>query len=400
MNILEPKPYKLIGKIQYYNWGTKGSNAYIPKFLGIDAEAGVPYAEYWIGVHPKAPSDILIGGKQIGLVDLLNQFPDEILGTRVAKKFNNTLPFLLKILSINQALSIQAHPDQALAKLLHSKDPVNYPDKNHKPEIAIAIDHLQAIIGLKNFEEFRNVIETNPELKQLFSEELNTKLKKADDIAKDNLIKKIYTQIINVSEDKLEKCIVELKNKFENKTKLEESEKQFLIQYKHYGTDIGLVSLLLFNLTELDEGEAVFTPAGIPHAYLKGNIVECMANSDNVVRVGLTPKFKDIKTLTEMLVVDSTKSKVEFEKTHNAITYKTTAEEFEVMKILAGADFEVHENTELNIILVVDGKITIMFDQTEEIFVPGDVVLIPAILKRYKIITTEALSVYLISVPL
>ena len=144
-----PQPYILLGKIQNYDWGTVNKEAFIPRLLKIEQKKDLPYAEYWIGVHPKAPSEIILEGEKVSLPSVLKQFPFEILGERISKKFNNSLPFLLKVLSVNKALSIQAHPNKKLADALNQRDPVNYPDKNHKPEIAIAIDKLKAIVGLK-----------------------------------------------------------------------------------------------------------------------------------------------------------------------------------------------------------------------------------------------------------
>ena len=100
----------------------------IPKLLNLNPEKNKPYAEYWIGIHPKAPSEVIINDEYVPLPELIEKFPIEILGKRICDKFNSSLPYLLKILSINQALSIQAHPDKDLAKILNKKDPKNYPD--------------------------------------------------------------------------------------------------------------------------------------------------------------------------------------------------------------------------------------------------------------------------------
>ncbi len=396
---IESKPYKLIGKLQYYDWGTKNEEAFIPKLLGIQTQPDLPYAEYWIGVHPKVPSELLIDNDKISLIELLKEFPLEILGERVAVKFNNTLPFLLKVLSINQALSIQAHPDKALAKVLHQKDPKNYPDENHKPEIAIAIDNLKAIVGLRTFEEIKKILEENSEIEKLVSLEIISKIKAFEVNDNHKLIKQFYSELMNAPKDKLEKCIAELKNKFESKKTLTEIEDQFLIEFKNYGNDIGLISLLLFNMINLKSGEAIFTSAGIPHAYLKGNILECMANSDNVVRAGLTPKFKDINTLTEMLIVDSSKSMVNLIENENSAIYKTSAEEFEVQKLLLKDDLHIVNNDEINIIIIIEGKISIKYDTAESQYSQGDSVLIPAVLNDFVIVENKSSLLYQVKVP-
>ena len=399
MQKIKAKPYNLFGKIQNYEWGTKNEDAFIPKFLGETAELDVPYAEYWIGVHPKAPSEILIENQKYNLVDVIKENSNEILGERIAEKFNNTLPFLLKILSINKALSIQAHPDKSLAKLLHTNDPANYPDENHKPEIAIAIDNLKAIVGLKEFHEIKLTLENYSEIKNLISDETLNDLFNSKNSGNSKFIEKLYAQIMNSSKEKLEKCILLLKKRFESKSDLAECESQFLIQYENYGSDIGLISLLLFNMLNLESGEAIFTPAGIPHAYIKGNIIECMANSDNVVRAGLTPKFKDIKTLTEMLVVDSQKSEVKIIKNEDTIIYKTTAEEFEISKLNLSNQIKVNDNSEMFILIILSGEVKISFSNSEIIYKKGETVLIPSILNSFTISGNEKSLVYSVCVP-
>lgn len=398
MKSFEAKPHKLVGKIQNYEWGTKNKNAFIPKFLGVEPEKDVPYAEYWIGVHPKAPSDLIIDGEDVSLIQLLNEFPKEILGERVASKFNNSLPYLLKVLSINQALSIQSHPDKKLAKILHSKDPKNYPDDNHKPEIAIAIDNLTALVGLKPLREIRVAIIQNPEIEELLSDEVISRM--ADfDYKDETIIKELYSEIMNSSNEDLGKCIILIKSRLESKEILIQSEKQFLLQHENYGIDVGLISILLFNITNLKSGEAIFTPAGIPHAYIIGNIVECMANSDNVVRAGLTPKYQDIETLTEMLEIDSSQAIVDIYEKSDRIIYKTSAEEFEIEKLLLKERLSIHDNSEVKMMLILDGEISVEWNDRTEKYTKGSVCLIPANLSDYIIEKVNDSSVYQINIP-
>lgn len=400
MNRIDPKPYKLRGKIQHYDWGTKNENAFIPKFLDINPEKDLAYAEYWIGVHPKAPSEVLIKDDWVSLIELLEKYPNEILGSRVSEKFNNTLPFLLKILSINQALSIQAHPDKNLAVVLHKKNPENYPDDNHKPEIAIAIDNLTAIVGLKNLENIISCLNEYPEIKSLLSVDVSLSKLSSDERESSKIIKEIYSQIMRVPEEKLSECIKNLVSKIRQKNTVTESEKQFLVQFENYGIDIGLISILLFNLVNLNKGEAIFTPAGIPHAYIKGNIIECMANSDNVVRAGLTPKFKDINTLIEMIETDSSKADVQKIETTDSIIYKTGAEEFEVEELVFNESKKKIVSNEIYLLLIMKGELIIFYsDNKSDKFQSGEVLLIPAVLNEITIEFEESIKVYKIKIP-
>jgi len=385
MDSIAAKPYKLFGKIQNYDWGTKNENAYIPKFLGIDAEENVPYAEYWIGIHPKAPSEILIDNKKVLLTEILAKHPSEILGNRIIKEFGNTLPFLLKILSVNQALSIQAHPNKLLAEELHSKDPINYPDDNHKPEIAIAVDQLQAIVGFKKIAELKTAIEKYFEIQKLVDPNLLEKINKLDKVESEEWIKEFYKNIMSSSDDLLEECITDIKIRLENIENRKQAEEQFLLQYKNYGIDVGLLSILLFNFINLKSDEAIFTPAGIPHAYIKGNIIECMANSDNVIRAGLTPKYKDLETLTKMLSLNSDETMVKKVEDHEKIRYRTSAKEFEIQKLKLDKKFITKNNDEMSIIFLTDGEIEIATSNKNEKYARGDVILIPSVLSDYEI---------------
>lgn len=400
MNSSISKPYKLIGKIQYYDWGTKNENAFIPRLLGMEAETDLPYAEYWIGDHPKAPADILVEGKKQSLAEMIVNYPKEILGKKVVKKFGKRLPFLLKVLSINRALSIQAHPDKKLAQILHQKDPQNYPDDNHKPEIAIAIDELSAVVGLKEINEIKNVFDYYEELYSLLDKKSAADLRSLISRSDDRLLKKIYSEIIFSNENSLKQCILSLTQKIIEKPNRTKIEQLFLDQYEIYGIDVGLISILLFNQVKLKSSEAIFTPAGIPHAYLKGNIIECMANSDNVVRAGLTKKYTDQKTLLEMLVLDNSRTFVNIEESENGKFYKTTAEEFEIVKLEMTKQKQIIQQKGINIILVVEGSVVISNSGFSINANRGDTILIPAAINNYLIEQIKNASIFLVRVPL
>lgn len=400
MNSFISKPYKLIGKIQYYDWGTKNENAFIPRLLGMEAETDLPYAEYWIGDHPKAPADILVEGKKQSLAEMIVNYPKEILGKKVVKKFGKRLPFLLKVLSINRALSIQAHPDKKLAQILHQKDPQNYPDDNHKPEIAIAIDELSAVVGLKEINEIKNVFDYYEELYSLLDKKSAADLRSLISRSDDRLLKKIYSEIIFSNENSLKQCILSLTQKIIEKPNRTKIEQLFLDQYEIYGIDVGLISILLFNQVKLKSSEAIFTPAGIPHAYLKGNIIECMANSDNVVRAGLTKKYTDQKTLLEMLVLDNSRTFVNIEESENGKVYKTTAEEFEIVKLEMTKQKQIIQQKGINIILVVEGSVVISNSGFSINANRGDTILIPAAINNYLIEQIKNASIFLVRVPL
>lgn len=404
---IEPAAYLLKNKIQNYEWGAKGKEAVIPKLLGLEPEEGKPYAELWIGAHPKAPSTVILpGGKKVSLGELTEKYPEEILGKEVSKKFDGKLPFLLKVLSASEALSIQAHPDKAKAEILHRKDPKNYPDDNHKPEIAIALDSLKALVGLKPLGKFLNAIESYGGLKEFLGSKIVDEIKSSP-LSDENRVKTLYEAIIKKSvshPEELKTAVEKIKAEILNKEPgvRTEEENLFLGLEKQYGNDVGLFSIFLFNFVELKEGEGIFLDAGIPHAYLKGNIIECMANSDNVVRAGLTPKFKDVDSLLEILSYNLIPAEIingnSSEKEENI--YHVPISEFEITRWKFSKDSSrVIDNSSASILLIVEGDISVELNGNRKSYKKGDTLLIPAVVKEMKINFSKGSLVFRAAIP-
>jgi mannose-6-phosphate isomerase len=398
--MITSKPYRLKNQIQHYAWGTKNENAFIPKLLGFVPEKDKPYAELWIGAHPKAPSLVLIENREEPLDKLIAKYPYEILGKKVVEKFGNKLPYLLKVLSCQTALSIQAHPDKKLAEILHAEDPENYPDENHKPEIAIALDNLKALVGFRPVKEIIDIIEKYPALKNSIPLDLLSKLKNLEGRKKE-LLKELYLRVMKFDSGELREIITAIREQILNTNEKTIEEEEFIKQYEVYGIDVGLLSILIFNIIELNSGESIYTEAGVPHAYLRGNIIECMANSDNVVRAGLTPKFKDVDTLVEMLKYDDTPVNILRPSNLRISTYKTPFEEFE----LSVYDLEIEDKAELQseqiiVGLVVDGKLKLDYEKESTKFSKGESFLIPAVVKNFGIACIEQAKIVIVKIPL
>ncbi len=408
-----PRPYLLKNKIQNYAWGSVGENAFIPKFINEKIEPNTPYAELWIGAHSSAPSEVKINNSYIPLNKLIEQYPKQILGAELAGKFDNKLPFLFKVLSAAEALSIQAHPNKIQAVKLHQKDPKHYPDDNHKPEIAVALDSLIALVGFKPAAELKKTLINYPELGNYLGEqsiELLNMSKNKNQPEHKNIIKQVYTALMNKStshETELAKALDRLEQRMlgSEKRTLTEAEKFFLQLRKKYGTDVGLFSIFFFNMIHLKTGQGIFLTAGIPHAYLKGNIVECMANSDNVVRAGLTPKFKDVKTLLDILRYDSSHIKIlKPDNQKSEFTYQTAVPEFRLTRCKCGRNtFVITDNNTPKIYLIVTGKLTINWpadgEEYSTEFRKGQAFLIPASLNAFKIIAPSAVIYFKAEVP-
>ncbi|NWF89639.1 MAG: mannose-6-phosphate isomerase, class I [Ignavibacteriaceae bacterium] len=400
--MIKAQPYKLKNTIQHYDWGTKGKHAFIPKLLNVKAEKNKPYAELWMGAHSKASSKILVDGKEIELLEAIKKYPIEMLGQAAAKKFSNTLPFLFKVLSANEALSIQVHPSKRQAALLHEKDPINYPDPNQKIEIAIALDHLTALVGFKPLNQIIRTLRKYPEIQDWGESKITSRTSNTLSF------KKYFTQFVKKSisdAEGLNAVINKLSKSISSKQKKSGIEKYFLKLHKKYNSDIGLLLLFFLNLVHLKKGEAIFIEPGIPHAYLKGNILECMSNSDNVIRAGLTPKFKDINNLLKVLTYDLALPQIlKGSKKGHSIVYKTNAEEFEIQIItLNKKELKFENQIGPRILLVVEGNLKFLFANDGKnkptALTKGDSVFLPAILSNFKIASDMPSKFVLVSVP-
>ncbi len=295
------KIYLLKNKIQKYAWGSKHA---IPELIGKMPD-GSPQAELWMGAHPKAPSLILKDGRYLSLADLINKSPREFLGEKTAEKFKNQLPYLFKVLAAAKPLSIQAHPSKEQAvkgfeKETNLKIPLdapnrNYKDPNHKPECILALTPFSAMCGFRPVEKIIG----------LFSEICPASLEKDIGVLKRSPdsagLKFFFKNIISLKEDKKKRAIDEAlanSHKFSNKNP---AYKWIIKLCKAYPEDIGILSPLFLNFICLEPDQALFLPACTLHSYLDGTGIEIMANSDNVLRGGLTPKHVDIPELMDVL---------------------------------------------------------------------------------------------------
>ncbi|MDX9955510.1 MAG: mannose-6-phosphate isomerase, class I [Anaerolineae bacterium] len=387
-------PYRMHNSIRHYSWGSRGAEAFIPRLLGLPAEPGQAYAELWIGAHPSAPSQVVLNGERISLATLIASDPAAILGTGVARRFNHQLPFLFKVLSAAEPLSIQTHPDKAQAQRLHARDPEHYPDANHKPEIALALDRLTALAGLKSAEDLHTTLSCYPEIAGFIQRS------GADP-------QRTFTALIRralAAPQALSVAVQQLAERLERApAPRTEVETLFLALHPVYGDgDVGLFALFLLNLVHLETGEGLYVPAGVPHAYLNGNIVECMANSDNVIRVGLTPKFKDAEALLEVLAPDSGPLPVLHpEPELPEMCYITPAEEFELRRLdlEAGAQIEMPDRASVEVYLLTEGRVDVSWSGGMEHYIPGESFLIPACLPEWQVTARERTTLFKVSVP-
>lgn len=352
-----------------------------------------------MGTHPSNPSKDLQTGRT--LLDLVSD-NEALLAHSTIARYGTKLPFLFKILSIAKALSIQAHPNKKLAEQLHAKDPKNYPDDNHKPEMAIALTHFEGLCGFRPPSEIAHLLQSVSALRNFvgsdessaFIDTVTSNQGHDSETAKSDIkaaLKKLFGALMLQSQAALEKATSDLlaevakgPDNFAGGGAGPNSGKDLanLIARLHgqFGADYGLFVLFLCNYVTMAPGEALFLRADDIHAYISGDIVECMAASDNVVRAGFTPKFKDVDTLVSMLTynyapIDEQKmhpteypyvtlNRAAYSSGSEALLYDPPIDEFSVVRtVLKGAQakatFEPLDGPSIIICTAGTGKISV-----------------------------------------
>lgn len=329
----QSKIFALQGKVQQYQWG---GFTYLPRLLSRSNEEQQPFAEYWLGAHVQAPA--LVAGNG-GLDSLLKVHP-EMLGKKVQQLFGQ-LPYLLKILDVKDMLSIQVHPTRKDAIVGFDRENAagvplsaphrNYKDNNHKPELMAALGEFWLLHGFRASASMVNALQEHPELHFLLPI-----FKKGDYAAIYRTVMEMDQAAVNQQLQSLLDRIIPLYQA----DRLSKSSPDFwaaraALTFNQPGNiDRGIFSVYLLNLVQLHKGEAIFQDAGILHAYLEGQNVELMANSDNVLRGGLTPKHIDVPELMKH---------VRFEPVVPAVMKGEIVNGYEKRFPTPAADFELHE---------------------------------------------------------
>lgn len=398
------KFYKIKGEIQNYEWGGK---SFIPNLISENINKNYSYAEYWLGAHLKAPSKVFTEKGIISLDLFLNENPKETLGKQVAKNFGK-LPYLFKVLDVREMLSIQVHPSKEAARIGYKNEnkkgiPLNasnrnYKDENHKPEIMVALTEFWLLHGFLDLIRLTRNIKETPELSFLlpiFLEDGYTGL---------------YKKVMEYSQDEVNEVLKPLVERILPKylnNELEKSSPEFwaaksLVNKESKNIDKGIFSIYFFNILKLSRGEAIFQDAGVPHAYLEGVNMELMANSDNVLRAGLTNKHIDVSELIkntkfEATIPDILKGVRNIE--NGEVIYKTLAKDFELSKIELSESI-VHRSisNSLEILILIKGTATFTQGNETMSLEKGQAILVKAD-TAYKIETNSEVEIYKASVP-
>lgn len=354
--------------VQNYDWGKRGMSSFVAQlFKAKDNSQEIsdnsPYAELWMGTHPNGPSKINNTSQE--LADYIKQNPN-CLGDKVVEKFGVQLPYLFKVLSVGKALSIQAHPNKEHAEKLFSLQPHLYKDPNHKPELAIAITPFEALCGFRPVEEIKMFFQSVPELIAVVGANQVTQFLVSDEAGLSTALQNCFKSLMIRNAEFINQQLNLLLTRVAS---LDESSRAMqlapLLERLHedFPNDVGCFVIYFLNYLKLAPGEAVYLGPNEPHAYLSGDCVECMASSDNVVRAGLTPKFKDVETLCEMLTyrMEAADCKIFQPVAENSVTklFAPPVEDFAVAKISAATNSSVLElipRGSASIVLVLSGK--------------------------------------------
>ncbi|MEO9477270.1 MAG: mannose-6-phosphate isomerase, class I [Cyclobacteriaceae bacterium] len=389
--------FKIKGVVQNYAWG---GTDYIASLTG-QLSKGQKCAEYWMGAHDKAPSLILETKKNLN--DYIQEYPEQTLGENVFGRFGR-LPFLFKVLDVADMLSIQVHPSKAEAEKGFARENEegislsaphrNYKDDNHKPEIMVALGEFWLLHGFLPSQKLKQVLRTTPELNHLLV------------VFEEESYRGLYQVVMEEPVEQTNKVLGTLvdrvlplyqSGKLDKATPEYWACKAFLTFCSEGDLDKGIYSIFFFNIVKLSAAEAIFQDAGVPHAYMEGQNIELMANSDNVLRGGLTPKHVDVPELLKHIVFEETVPNVLAGETQSGgmeRIYKSPAPDFELSKIdlEPQVDYKNVSST-LEIMIVLEGEVVAQGGADPIVLEKGEVLAVTAG-TAYQISTSVKAEIY------
>jgi mannose-6-phosphate isomerase len=388
--VTDPSPFVLENPIQNYAWGSRTALA---ELLGRPSPDGQPEAELWIGAHPKAPSRVSDPSGLGTLEDAIENDPVGLLGAETCERFGNELPFLLKVLAAAEPLSIQAHPDQEQARAGWAREnaeeiPIdaphrNYRDSNHKPELVCALTPFTALEG------FREPEEVARRLEPVAGPELDREIARLGRERTPAALRALFTRLMTLEDEERTAVLARALDEAARRASDDPAWAWVERLRARYPDDVGSLSPLYLNLVTLAPGEALFLPAGELHAYLEGTALEIMANSDNVLRGGLTPKNVDLPALLAILSFETHPPEVRKGKPVGAgqRVFRTEAKEFELALVRVDPEtpFTPEPGRGVEILLGLEGSCVLRADDVERPLGRGQAVFVPASTRSYTV---------------
>ncbi|MFN3919469.1 MAG: mannose-6-phosphate isomerase, class I [Methylohalobius sp.] len=375
----EPRPLLLDCGVQHYAWGDLD---FIPKLLGLANPDRKPFAELWIGAHSDLMAHALIASAKVALDRLLAAIPEALLGPKAARKYQGKLPFLMKILAAAQPLSIQVHPNKQQAEAGFAREnrrgiPLSSPkrsyrDLNHKPELLCALTDFYALKGFRPEAEIADQLASIPEWRDL----LGLFCKKG--------LTDLYRYWMTLPQSEVDLRLGPLLARLRQQGPFPKDSREYWLLradalYSPPGhCDRGLFSIYLLNFLHLRPGEAIVQEAGELHAYLEGVGVEVMANSNNVLRGGLTPKHVDIEALLEVVKFEGRPGQVLLpEQQGPEAVYRAPIEEFSLSRIELQRAETCSSLGPLRLGIVLSGKAQLIWKTEKLPLSQGQCYLIP-----------------------
>ncbi|MEQ1677226.1 MAG: mannose-6-phosphate isomerase, class I [Chitinophagaceae bacterium] len=349
-----PGIYSLSGTVKQYDWG---GYSFIPALLQVPNEDHKPFAEYWLGTHPLGMSMVHTNdGESVPL-----------------NTMSSNLSFLFKAQDVKEMLSIQVHPSKKAAEAEFARENAagipldapnrNYKDENHKPEMLVAQSDFWLLHGFKPAKELVYTLLNVVELRELLA------------VFNTSGYEGLYQHVMEMPQEEVNRILQPLIDNLATVYKDEKPDKSDEDYWaakaaatftKDNNIDRGIFSIYLFNIVHLKKREGLFQSAGLPHAYLEGQCVEIMANSDNVLRGGLTTKHIDIKELMKYIKCEATYPAIlEGEKTGDEKKYQVPVPDFKlsVFELEAGETVPFTPGG-VEILLLMEGKVEADDDDT------------------------------------
>jgi mannose-6-phosphate isomerase len=379
----------LKNRVKTYAWG---SRTFIQELLGQRDEPGAPMAELWLGTHPEGPSEAWVGGEWLSLERLISRDPDAILGKGIARRFSRQLPFLFKVLAMDQPLSLQVHPDEKLAFKGFSKEEKKgipaeaperiYRDPHHKPEIVCALTPFEGLTGMRTAAEIIRLLET------LAPKSLDRELHLLRGSPNTQGVGRLLDTLLSSDRDRKGRIIREAAGRA---SRTDAAGNWILELHERYPDDIFVLAPVLLNYVSLAPGEALYLSPRDPHAYLGGAAIELMANSDNVLRGGLTDKHVDVKAFLNAVRLEPTSpARLKMVRAEPCrFIYNTPCREFRLSVIATGSDegYVSPEIRSIEILICLEGSAAIRdLEKGKTIELRrGRSVMVPASVRHYDV---------------
>ncbi|MBV7299140.1 mannose-6-phosphate isomerase, class I [Enterovibrio paralichthyis] len=377
--------FPLNNVIQDYAWGSYTS---LTELFDMPNPDNKPQAEIWMGAHPNGCSKIAVEGNETLLSNFIGTDMAAILGADTAAMFGE-LPYLFKVLCAEKALSVQVHPSKAQAEAGFAKEEAagiplsasfrNYKDPNHKPELVFALTPYTAMNGFRDFSEILGFFH------QLNISELSALVAELEANQTEQGLSAFFGALLSLEGEVKEACVNKLLA-FAEANQDDELFALLLTLATQYPGDIGLFSPLILNTLTLNPGDAMFLDACTPHAYIKGTGLEIMANSDNVLRAGLTPKHMDVPELISCTrCVPMPKDEILLAPVveGNAQHYPIPVPDFK-FSVYRATENEALNTESAEILIAVDAPLTVTHADGETVTLnKGESVFIPAYVGEY-----------------